>query len=42
MATDFSSKKVSEIYSEGLPAEELSLRPVNLKVIGNVNYKKNS
>jgi len=40
MATDFSSKKVSEIYAEGLPAEELSLRPVNLKVIGNVNYKK--
>lgn len=40
MATDFSSKEISEIYSEGLPAEELSLRPVNLETVGDVSGKK--
>lgn len=40
MATDFNSKKISETYSEGIIAERLSLRPVNLELIGNVRNKK--
>ena len=39
MATDFTSKKISEIYSEGISAEELSLKPVNLELVGDVKDK---
>ncbi len=40
MPTDYLSKKVAEIYSEWVYAEELSLKPVNLKLIGSVKDKK--
>ncbi len=40
MATDFNSKKLSETYLEGIPAERLSLRPINLELVGNVRNKK--
>ena len=40
MATDFSSKQLSETYSEGVTAEELSLRPVVLEVVGDVSGKE--
>lgn len=40
MATDFSSKKLTKTYAEGVVAEELSLKPVNLKLVGNTKNKK--
>ncbi len=40
MATDYNAKRLSEIYSEGIIAERLSLRPVNLELAGDVRNKK--
>ncbi len=40
MATDFSSKQLSETYSEGVTAEGLSLRPVVLELVGDVREKE--
>lgn len=39
MATDFSSKQVSETYSEGVVAEELCLRPIILSLLENIADK---
>lgn len=40
MATDFSSKKLTKTYAEGVIAEELSLKPIILKLVGNTKNKK--
>jgi len=39
MATDFSSKEITEKYSEGMVVELISLKPVILGVVGDVNGK---
>ena len=40
MATDFSSKNLVKTYAEGVIAEELALKPVILKLVGNTKNKR--